>query len=251
VRRLVLTASLLAAVLVATAARGQEAQPRADGYEFGKPRLLTQQLLWGLAHGVELLATTCRGADEGAAAIARAYDEWLVRNRQRIDAAARELSRHYFGQDTAPAEALAAALHLKPALDLPPDELAPTCASFVEAVAASRYDLDLFYELRRDAARIERAEAVRTRVTACLKNAAAEPAARLEASFSAWAKANELLESVSRSRLLAHKGDNADDRQWRHDAGGGAIPPAIACEELAGALSEPGHALANAFEEDR
>jgi hypothetical protein len=240
---------MLAAVLVATPARSQEAPPPPDGYAFRKPRLLTQQLIWGLVHGVKLLAETCRGQENGQA-VANAYADWLERYDRRIQGAARDLSRHYFGQDAAPAEALNVALHLKPQLDLPPDDLAPACSSAVEAINAPRHDLDLFYALRRDAARVERAEAVRARVAACLKSLAAEPAASLEAKFAAWAQVNELFENVSRSRLLSLKGDSAEDRQWRHEAGAGAVPPAVECDKLAGDLAEPAYALGNVFGAD-
>jgi hypothetical protein len=240
---------MLVAALVASPARSQETQQRPIGYEFGKPRLLTQQLLWGLAHGVKLLATACRDEESGAEAIAKAYTEWLDRYRERIDNATRDLSRHYFRQDAVSAEELIATLHLKTELGLRPDELSTACASFVEVIEAPRYDLELFYVLRQDAARVERAEVVRARVAACLKKLAAESVVGLEASFSAWAQANELVESVSRSRLFTHKGDSADDRQWRHDAGAGAVPPAVTCEQLAGALTERGYALSNAFED--
>jgi hypothetical protein len=240
---------MLTAACLAAPVRGQEAPARTDGYEFGKPRLLTQQLIWGLAHGVKLLAETCRGQEVGQA-VASAYADWLERYKLRIQGAARDLSRHYFGQDAVAAEALNAALHLKAQLDLPPDDLAPACSSAVQAIEAPRHDLDLFYALRRDAARVERAEAVRSRVAACLDKLAAEPAAHVAARFAAWVQANDLLENVSRSRLLALKGDSADDRQWRRDAGAGAIPPAADCDHLAGELAGPGYALGNVFGEN-
>jgi hypothetical protein len=240
---------MLTTACLAAPARSQEAPARPDGYEFGRPRLLTQQLIWGLAHGVKLLAETCRGQENGEA-VAKAYAGWLERYDQRIQGAARELSRHYFGQDAAAVEALNAALHLKARLDLPPDDLASVCSSAVQAINAPRHDLDLFYALRRDAARVERAEAVRGRVAACLDKLVAEPAADLAARFSTWAQANELFEDVSRSRLLTLKGDSADDRQWRRDAGAGAVPPAANCDRLAGELAGPAYALRNVFGEE-
>lgn len=242
-RRLVLTAALLATAAVAAPAGSQEALPHPQGYLFGQPRLLTQQLIWGLAHGVKLLATACRDGEAGP--VAEAYDAWFERQRQRIEAASRDLSQHYFGQDAATEDALTAALHLKPALEQRPDEVAAACATFVQAIAGERYDLELFYHLRRDAARVERAEAVRSRVAFCRKQLPAEPAATLAAKFSAWTLANETLESVSRSRLLDHAGAPL----WQDDTGAGAQPPAVTCGDLAAALDQPGYALPDVFEE--
>jgi hypothetical protein len=243
VRRLMLTAAMLATATVAAPAGSQESLARPQGYLFGQPHLLTQQLIWGLAHGVKLLATACRDAEGGP--VAEAYGVWFERQRQRIEAASRDLSQHYFGQDAATEEALTAALHLKPALQQRPDEITAACATFVQAIAGERYDLELFYRLRRDAARVERAEAVRARVAFCREQLLAEPAAALAARFSAWTLANETLESVSRSRLLDHAGAPL----WQRDTGVGAQPPAVACGDLAAALDQPGYALADVFEE--
>lgn len=240
--RLLLMLAMLTAALAA-AAEDMPARRPVQAYLFGQPRLLTQQLIWGLAHGVKLLATAC---GEGDAPTAKAYAEWRERQHRRIEAADRDLSQHYFGQESAGDDALTAAMHLKPALDERPDEIAAACTTFAKAIATERYDLELFYRLRRDAARVERAEAVRSRVATCLKRLPAEPAAALTAQFAVWRQANDMFESVARSRLLAHDGD----RLWQHDSGGGSQPPAVACEQLSAALAEPGFALNNVFEDD-
>ena len=245
-RRRLSVAAGLAALIVTAPASGQQ-EVAADGYAFDKPRLLTQQLTWGLAHGVELLATACREAEGTGREVADAYAAWRSRYRERIDRAGRELSQHYFAIDGASPERLDAALHLKPQLDQRPDEIAAACASFAHAMATPRYDLDMFYELRRDAARVERAEAVRQRVADCARKLAGDAAAVLETRFAAWTQANELIENVARSRLLSLKGDRAEDRQWRRDAGAGAVPPATACDQLADRLVEPGYALRDVF----
>jgi hypothetical protein len=253
VRNAVLAAGLAVALFsVTTTAQAQDAHARPDGYVFGQPHLLTQQLIWGLVHGVRLLATRCRddgGQDGGAIAVA--YAEWLERYRNRIGAAAGDLSRHYFQRPDMPYQALTDALHLKTRIVLRPDELALACASFIAAINSPRYDLDLLYLLHRDAARVERAEAVRMRAAGCLKTLDGEQAKALELALADWVQANELLENVSRSELLSRKGNDVEDRRWRREVGAGAAPPAVACPHLAEALAGPDYSLGNIFEEDQ
>ena len=236
-----LTAVMLATALVATSSVGQEMPAPAQGYLFGQPRLLTQQLIWGLAHGVKLLATTC--ADSANGPVATAYAEWFGRHGARIAAAERDLAQHYFGRDTASEEDLAGAMHLAGMLHQRPDEMDMACASFARAIAGERYDLELFYRLHRDAARIERARAVHSRVGACLKQLPAESAAALAAKFATWTEANGTLENVSRSRLFDHDRDPS----WQRDAGSGAEPPTVTCPQLAAALDRSDYALSDVF----
>ncbi|MDP2809410.1 MAG: hypothetical protein Q8O34_04610 [Rhodocyclaceae bacterium] len=149
--RAAVLAALLGVSLIATtgAARGEtgdeERAPRPIpfGYAFDEPHILTQQLLWGLAHGARLLALDCQARGDGAAALA--YVDWLDRQWPRIRAAEQDLARHYFGRDQAPAEAISAALSLKPYLETQSGELAAACATLPEALAAPRYDLERFH----------------------------------------------------------------------------------------------------------
>lgn len=114
-----------------------------SGYVFEKPRLLTQQLLWGLVHGVRLLGMACQKRGDTAAALA--YVEWAERQGARIRAAERDLARHYFEREEAPMELIDAAIRLRPALDESPETLATACATLPEALAAERYDLERYY----------------------------------------------------------------------------------------------------------
>lgn len=241
--------ALLFGFAAAGAAWGQEAAAERrppDGYAFADPRLLTQQLLWGLVHGVHLLADSCRNREDGAVA-ALAYADWLDRQRPRIAAAARDLARHYYDRDAVSLPELAAALHLRQALDLPLEEQAAACASFPEALATQRYDLQLFYDLRRDAARLARAEAVRAAVDRCRPTLAAEPQAALDQAFAAWEAANGATETLARARFAGSVEISKDVAQWRREAGGGAVPAAVACDQLAARLGQPSHALATVF----
>jgi hypothetical protein len=113
--------------------------PIPQGYAFERPELLADQLLWGIAHGARLLALACAQAGRGEAA--EAWVAWQERERAQILAANRSLGLHYFGKADAPADAISTALGLASALALPPEQLAPACASLATALARPRYDL--------------------------------------------------------------------------------------------------------------
>lgn len=247
-RRVLLLAGLLAALGGAAGAEEPAAEPRPlpRGYSFRDSRLLTQQLLWGLVHGVRLLANTCRDRPDGEAA-ALAYVDWLERYRGRIAEAAGDLARHYYGREAVPLDALTQALNLKPALDLALAEQAAACASFPEALAAERYDLELYYSLRRDAARLARAEAVRAAVAGCRPKLPAEARPALDRAFAAWEEANGATETLARARFSGSVAETPEARQWRQEAGAGAVPAAIACENLADSLGKPALALDGVF----
>lgn len=133
-------AAAAGALAVLASAAGADAP---SGYAFDKPRILAEQLVWGRAHGVRLLAHACRerGDDDASAA----YLAWLETQSWRIAEAAAALARHYFGRDAAPPDAINAALRLKPRLDVDSAELAEACATLPEALAAPRYDLERYF----------------------------------------------------------------------------------------------------------
>jgi len=120
-----------------------------SGYVFDNPQLLTQQLLWGRMHGVRLLGLACQ--EQGHAAAAEAYVDWMEKQKARVHAAERDLARHYFHKDSASPEAISAALLLKPALATEPELLAAACDSLPLALQQERYDLEKFYAERRGA----------------------------------------------------------------------------------------------------
>jgi hypothetical protein len=130
-----------ASMMLALTAHAQSAPSR---YQFDRPQLLAQQLLWGVVHGVRLLGMACHRRGDHAATLA--YVDWLDRQWPRIRAAERDLSRHYFEREQVPMEAIDAALKLRPALDQPDDKLGDACATLPEALAAPRYDLERYYQ---------------------------------------------------------------------------------------------------------
>ena len=134
-------AAFAAGMSVALAAQAQSAPSR---YEFDRPQILAQQLLWGVVHGVRLLGMACHRRGDRVAA--QAYVDWLDRQWPRIRAAERDLSRHYYGREQVPMEAIDQALKLRPTLETPDDELGDACATLPEALAAPRYDLERYYQ---------------------------------------------------------------------------------------------------------
>lgn len=245
-------ALLLVAVSALAQAPVEEVPRRATpslpvpGYAFDRPRLLTQQLLWGLAHGVRLLAVTCRSLDNGDSA-ALAYLEWSERYRERLRRATRDLARHYFGQEDASYEALSAMMNLKSILAYAAEDLAPACDSLPEALGAERYDLERFYDLHRDAARVERAEAIRALVKRC-RGEGDSPG--IDAAFAEWETVNAPLELSALDRLAGGSGDAAADARWRREIGQGAVLPAVPCGNLPALLSSPGYGLLQVFGSD-
>lgn len=109
------------------------------GYAFDRPELLADQLVWGIAYGARLLALAC--ARQGNGVAAEAWVAWQEREQAQILAIGQRLSQHYFSRTDAPPDALAVALGLRPALALPPEQLAPACATLAEALTQPRYDL--------------------------------------------------------------------------------------------------------------
>ena len=134
-------AAFAAGMSLALAAQAQSVPSR---YEFDRPQILAQQLLWGVVHGVRLLGLACHRRGDRVAA--QAYVDWLDRQWPRIRAAERDLSRHYFDREQVPMEAIDQALKLKPALEQADHELGDACATLPEALSAPRYDLERYYQ---------------------------------------------------------------------------------------------------------
>ena len=136
-------AALAVGLLLAVQAQAED-RPVPSGYAFDKPQILAQQLVWGVVHGVRLLALAClRRGDTIATGI---YADWLDKQWPRVRAAERDLSRYYFDRDQVPMEMIDAALNLRPTLAQPDEELEAACMTLPEALASPRYDLERFYQ---------------------------------------------------------------------------------------------------------
>ncbi|HJW04477.1 MAG TPA: hypothetical protein VJ548_14450 [Azospira sp.] len=250
-------------------------QPRPGrlGYAFGRPRVLAQQEIFGIAHGIALLARACALVPETAAASATAYSQWSSANQPRIEAAERELTRYYFEPpyDAVRRLHLVQALQLKTDLGLAIDgpELKAACATLPQALQKPRYDLEVLWQLRRDRERLRRATEVRETLAQCHQQAEPEQAEKLDAALARWEEANAPLEVAARRRLLADVGDAPETEPevakklelWLDElrkavrrrfayARPDSPPP---CAQLAepDTLAGPGYALSRAFDEDK
>jgi hypothetical protein len=245
-------------------------RPERQGYAFGHPRILAQQTLFGLSHGISLLARACSLLPEEGELAREAYDAWETRNRIRIELAENELASYYF---TPPAEEvrrldLIQALQLKSDLGLSTDgpELKAACATLPEALAKSRYDLEAQWLLKGDVERLRRATETRELVSQCRQQTAPEAVERLDAALATWEQANAASEAEARQRLVADMATLPDPKQPDQPADGEALMKtwqdelrrgvgrrlaygaAEACPGLTDALPGKAHALIHAFD---
>lgn len=245
-------------------------RPGRQGYAFAHPRVLAQQTLFGLSHGISLLGRACLLLPEGVAAQA-AYELWEMANREVIERAEYELARYYF---TPPAKAvsrlqLIQALGLRTELGLATDspELAAACATLSQALEKPRYDLKAQWQLKGDVERLRRATQTRELVAQCRLQAVTEDEPpRLDAALAAWEAENQEAEVQAQERLLSDLSvlppmERQDPRleprvaleSWQKDLrrsisrlvtyGGAEV-----CPDLARTLAGPDHDLAHAFD---
>ncbi|CAB1370590.1 hypothetical protein [Denitratisoma oestradiolicum] len=160
--------------------------PGRGGYAFDKPRILLQQRLFGLYHGVSLLAGAC-DRDE---AVGAAYRRWRDAQGEAIAAARNDLGRYYFGRFAAEAtdSQLAQALGLKQTLDatLGKPELGAACATLPEALAKPRYDLAGQFRLQVLLTRLSTAAGTEGRVAYCRRRLDGAAARSLDQALQQW-----------------------------------------------------------------
>ncbi len=132
-------------VCLLASARAEEPLPLThQGYAFDEPGILIRQRLFGLAHGVSMLAAACLDLPEQSLAIQNTYAAWHAKQAETIAVLVRDLSAHHFGKRAAEAnwQDLMRALKLKdsivPSLGSVP--LKEACATLAEALTRPRYD---------------------------------------------------------------------------------------------------------------
>lgn len=179
--------------------------PQRLGYAFDRPAILAQQTLFGVAHGVTLLARACALVPGQAAPSRAAYQAWWDKNGPWAEQAERDLARYYF-HDRSPEAArlaLVKALQLKTELGFATDSpaLAAACATLPQALEKPRYDLERLWLVRRDGERLRRATETREVVAQCRRSATAEDQAQLDKALAAWEQDNGPLETEAVQRL--------------------------------------------------
>ncbi|MBI5899356.1 MAG: hypothetical protein HZB40_09045 [Rhodocyclales bacterium] len=121
-------------------------QPLHQGYAFEQTDVLVRQRLFGLAHGLSLLAGACLDLADQAGSTQEAYAAWHARQATVIDGLVHDLARHYFGAraDEARWGDLVRALNLKDNIRdvLGEVTLEEACATLPTAIIRPRYELD-------------------------------------------------------------------------------------------------------------
>ena len=129
----------------APSAPHDELVPLNHGYAFEQPQVLIRQRLFGLAHGLSLLAAACLDLPRHSLPIQEAYASWHAKQAKSIEVLVHDLARHYFGEraDQAIWPDLARALGLPDSIQpaLREISLEAACASLPQAIAGPRYDL--------------------------------------------------------------------------------------------------------------
>lgn len=145
--------------------------PRSSGYDFSHPRVLVQQQLFGLAHGVELLTRACERDPRHGGAVRKAHADWHAWQGATIAQARAELARYYFGSqsDRAGWNDIAAALGLEPALSLKPGsrKYDAACATLPQALQEPRNDLTAILKEQGSLLRVAKAAYTAARAEAC------------------------------------------------------------------------------------
>jgi hypothetical protein len=120
--------------------------PGRMGYALDQPEILIRQRLFGLAHGLSLLAAACLDLPAYSTPIQDAYAAWHAKQGKAIEAIAIDLSRYYFGPRAAEAQwqDLSRALNLRDSIEPALGEITlhAACASLPAAIVRPRYELD-------------------------------------------------------------------------------------------------------------
>ena len=123
-----------------------EVMPGRLGYAIDRPQTLMRQRLFGLAHGLSVLAAACLDLPEHSQAIQDAYAAWHAGQGKTIEALVHDLARYYVGPRAAEAQwqDVARALNLHESIEplLGSVSLQDTCATLPQAIRQPRYEFD-------------------------------------------------------------------------------------------------------------
>ena len=123
-----------------------EVSPKRLGYAFDQPEILIRQRLFGLAHGLSLLAAACLDLPEHSKPIQDAYAAWHARQGKTIETLVQDLALYYFDSRAHEVQwpDLVRALNLGDSIQpsLGTVSLPDACASLPEAIARPRYEFD-------------------------------------------------------------------------------------------------------------
>ena len=158
-------------------------KPLHKGYAFEQPEILVRQRLFGLAHGLSLLAAACLDVAEQSGSAQEAYAAWHLKQAETISTVVSDLARYYFGDRAGEAAwtDISRALALKEDIQaaLGDVRIEEACATLPTAIVRPRYEFDrLLAESRAIAAGATPAVAVPPAPTS--QPAAADPPRAME-----------------------------------------------------------------------
>lgn len=257
-RRWLARLSLLAAAVspAPTLAQAEPLQPARTDYAFDQPRVLVQQRLFGLAHGVSLLVSACMDQPRHLDAALTAYIPWRESQQAAITLAQIELSRHHFGPRATEAQwpDLLRALNLGNRLELSADsaELAAACETLPAALRRPRYDLAEQFRLQALLAEATAGIEAEQRWSGCRERLEGDAYILLDARYAVWREINEpRLRQAASALLTAWPADAPADSfaAWqeilRRDTR--LRGPAADCAGFSEHLRQPQAALRNVF----
>ncbi|HQR04837.1 MAG: hypothetical protein JSR19_06680 [Proteobacteria bacterium] len=222
--------------------------PVVDGYDFTRPRTLVLQRIFGLAHGVGLLAGVCGDHPEAV----EAYERWHSRQQGMIERVQRDLAPGLTDGDAM--HHLASALHLPAALKLDPARREAACATLPQALEEPRYELAARWRLAAAVDRLSNAGMTEARFVVCRGRADAAQAGALDAAWTRWGERHA--EAVSAARALVsarwvatEMGGSIDDWLRTVRRYGRRLADGPGCtglpEWLESPAADPGHAFGN------
>lgn len=201
----VVLCALLAAATAAHAAPPLAAADR-QGYAFENLRILTQQRLFGIYHGVGLLVTACQDLPAYAEATRTAHVQWQQTQQDGIEHMQVELAQFYYGPHAAEAtqQDIAQALGLRDHLALTANapELGSACATLPKALQQPRYDLAGVFKLEAAQARTQIAVRAEMQSTACSQRLPDEAPA-IKSAWLQWQKHNHEIADSAKAEVLA------------------------------------------------
>ncbi len=163
------------------------------GYVFDQPRILTQQRLFGLAHGISLLADRCFDQLAHGEEVREAYAAWHQQQAKTIALAQEELAQYYFGARAGEAawSDIVVALGLKNELSLKLDasKLKAACATLPQALARYHSDLTAQFHLQAQLNRLTVAAETEAQEETCKGLLPADAASVLDAGIQQWHQA--------------------------------------------------------------
>lgn len=169
--------------------------PLQAGYAFEQPRVIVQQRLLGLAHGISLLVSACMDQPAHIDATLAAYVPWRESQENAIALAQLDLARHYFGARSAEARwpDLVRALNLKNQLELAPGsaELTAACETLPLALRRPRYDFTEQFRLQGLLAEATAGVEAELRWKGCREHLEGDSLTLLDARYAVWLEINE------------------------------------------------------------